>query len=177
MGPMAGTWICRRCGGPSDVGVAPDASGHCERCVESSEFGAARAAAGLPPPGASGEEFRRGVVARLRAYYAVARELVDAKASSDPHHEHLEWILGTRSNPAQDDAGLEAGVSELVVLWLEDLASDLDGSIGLTRTPNRVGGRHPAAGRRESAARGLRVATRDFADAFLTDRLQAVGCP
>lgn len=176
MGLMAGNWICRRCGGPSDVGVAPDASGHCERCIESTEFRAARAAAGLPPPGACGEEFRRGVVARLRAYYSAARELVDARDADEPHHVHLEWILGTRSDPDRDDAGLDTEISEVVVLWLEDLATDLDGSMGVPRTLNRAGGSPPAEGQRESAARGLRVATRDFADAFLTGRTAAV-CP
>jgi hypothetical protein len=129
----------------------------------------------VPSPGASGEEFRRGLVARLRAYYAAARELVDAKDPGEPHHENLEWILGTRRDPHRDDAGLDAEISELVVLWLEDLASDLDGSQGVTRTPNRAGIRHPAEGRRASAARGLRVATRDFADAFVTNRSEA-GC-
>jgi hypothetical protein len=124
----------------------------------------------LPPREAPTEAFRRGVVARLRAYYAVARELVDANKADGAHHDHLEWILGTRSDPDRDDAGLDAEVSVLVVLWLEDLALDLDGSIGLPRTPDRAGLRHPAERRRESAARGLRLATRDFADAFVMDR-------
>ena len=170
MGLSPGTWICRRCGGRSQIGVAPDAVGHCERCIESSGLVIARAAAGLPHPLASGEEFRRGVVARLRAYYAAARELVDANDSGEPHHVHLEWILGTRSDPDRDDAGIDSGVSELVVLWLEDLASELDGSMGVLRTPSRARDGRPAEGRRESAASGLRVATRDFADAFLTNR-------
>ena len=177
MGLSPGTWICRRCGGRSDLGIAPDASGHCERCVEACEFATTRGAGRLPSPGASGEEFRRGVVARLRAYYAAARELVDADDSGEPHHVHLEWILGTRSDPQRDDAGLDSGVSELVVLWLEDLASHLDDSTDVlgAPNPNRAPNRHRAQGRRESAVRGLRVATRDFADAFVTNRA-AAGC-
>jgi hypothetical protein len=125
----------------------------------------------------TGEKFRRGVVARLRAYYSAARELVDAKESVEPHHGHLEWILGTRSNPDRDDAGMDARTSELVVLWLEDLALDLDVSIGVTITPKHAEGRLPAAGRRKSAAQGLRDATRAFAQAFRTEHAKAEGCP
>ena len=164
MGLLRGPWTCSKCGGRSDVGVAPDASNRCERCAELSVL-------------ETREEFRRGVVARLRAYYSVARELVDAKKSVEEHHGHLEWILGTKGNPDRDHAGLDARTSELMVLWLEDLASDLDVSVGVIITPKHAAGRRPAEGRRESAAKGLREATREFADAFLTDRVQEAGCP
>ena len=137
--------FCATCFEVFEVGVSPDPTGRCERCRD-------RCAAS-----------RRGIVGRLRAYYAAAREFVDTSTFGDPHHAHLEWILGSRRRPDRDDASFAVEVSEVMVLWLEDLASEVESATG-------AAGRLRVPGRRESAARGLRAATRDFADAFLPER-------
>ena len=160
-------WKCRRRIG---AGLAPDSSGHCELCAETSSFAGWEVDDGDRPSGASDETFRLSVVARLRACYAAARDLVDPTECADSHREHLEWILGSRSNPDRDDASIGVGVSALMVLWLEDLISDLDRSTGGLRTLPRLGSAVTAQDRRLSVARGLRIATRDFAAAFVADR-------
>lgn len=154
------------------MGVAPGAGSRCERCLEVSYLeadagGAADGHRGLRP---SGDAFRRAIVGRLRAYYAAALELVRAEDPGAAREEHLEWILGPGSNPERDDARLGIRVSELVVLWLEDLASELDGPGSATGARVIGKSRVLAGGRRESAARGLRAATCEFADAFLLGR-------
>ena len=165
-------WKCRRRIG---AGLAPDASGHCELCAETSAFDALEVDDGDRPSQVS-DDTLRSLVARLRACYAAARDLVDATDSADSHREHLEWILGTRSDPNRDDASIGVGVSRLIVLWLEDLVSDLDRSTAGLRTLPRSGSAITAQDRRRSAARGLRMATREFAVAFLEDR-HAAGSP
>jgi hypothetical protein len=70
---------------------------------------------------------------------------------------HLEWILGPRRNVLHDRAKFQTELAELVVLWLEDLAVELNAASAT-----------PAAGaRRRLAAQSLQAATRDFAAAFL----------
>ena len=166
-------WKCRRHIG---AGIAPDPSGHCELCAETfavdiTAFDPSEVDDVVRPSRFS-DETLRSVVARLRACYAAARDLLDAN-DADPHHQHLEWILGTRSDPDRDDALIDAGVSSLIVLWLEDLVLHLDRSTGGLRTLPRSGTSVTAQARRHSAARGLRMATREFADAFLEDRRSA----
>jgi hypothetical protein len=148
---------CRTCGREIDRGVAPGAAGNCERCWEESvSVGSA-------------ESRRRGVVQRLRGRYAEAQEWIIPGLSASPH-SNLEWILGLRSSH-RDDAALEASVCELVVLWLEDLALELEHP-DVAKPPGRsvVG-----AQERLVAAEELRVATRDFAEAFLASRVDS--CP
>jgi hypothetical protein len=176
MGLVPRAWVCSKCGCRSDAAVAPDGWGRCERCAESSIVEKARV---------SREDSRKGAVARLRAYYSAARGLVDARDSraldatdsGEPHHVHRDWILGSRSDSDRDDSGVEAGISELMILWLEDLAADLESaSTGASGTSRAAVGRRPD-GRLESAARGLREATRDFAQAFRTEPAKAASCP
>ncbi len=144
---------CRTCGRKIDSGVAPGAAGNCERCRE--ESGSVRGA----------ESRRRGVVQRLRGRYAEAQEWIIPGVSASPH-SHLEWILGVRSSH-RDDAALETSVCELVVLWLEDLALELEHRDVAKPVVGAQG--------RLVAAEELRVATRDFAEAFLDPCLD--GCP
>jgi len=149
---------CRTCGREIDRGVAPGAAGNCERCRE--ESASVRGA----------ESRRRGVVQRLRGRYADAQEWIVRGASSSPH-SHLDWILGVRRGAHRDDAVLETSVCELVVLWLEDLALELEHpDLAKPRGRSAVG---PQG--RLVAAEELRVATRDFAEAFLGPRMD--GCP
>jgi hypothetical protein len=182
MGPVHQTWICRQCGTRSEICVAPDASGRCERCIETSGFERSaeppRAANTLPLPDEIVDNVvRRRVVARLRARYAAARDLVSPAESDVPSHAHLEWILGARRHPDRDDANLSESTSELIVLWLEDLVLALDGPVPAPCVLGSVASQVPAGDSRETAALGLRVATRDFASTFLTPRAQTVGGP
>jgi hypothetical protein len=168
MGPGHGTWTCRKCGRRSEVSVAPDASGRCERCIETAGF--ERPAPGLAGSDEIGDDARRRqVIARLRASYAEARDLVEAERPEAPPHAHLEWILGARRHPDRDDTNFETGFSELMVLWLDDLVLELDGPVPASFSSG-VARLVPAGGSRESAASGLRSATRAFAEAFLTRR-------
>ena len=113
---------------------------------------------------------RRGIVGRLRERYSEAREIVSAREPDADHHGNLDWILGVRRDRAQDDAMWDSRVAELVVLWLEDFLLELD---GLAFAPFRSGlVATPASSEdsRRSVARALRNATREFAEAFLTER-------
>ena len=153
MGFVPNRPCCRTCGRKIDSGVAPGAAGNCERCRE--ESGSVLGA----------ESRRRGVVQRLRGRYAEAQEWIIPGVSPSPHSQ-LEWILGVRSS-RRDDAALETSLCELVVLWLEDLALELehrDAAKPVVAAPGRL-----------VAAEELRVATRDFAEAFLDPCLD--GCP
>lgn len=153
--------VCSKCGDFFEVGLAPDSDGRCDRCMEA--FAAQRVRPAAEIRGSSGE-----ALSRLRAYYSAAREFVDARVSGDSHHAHLEWILGSRSHPDRDES-IRGDVSEAMVLWLEDLASEIEVSTGAAGAHPRTAGRFPGHLRRESAARGLRVATRDFANALRAD--------
>ena len=110
---------------------------------------------------------KRGVVARLRQRYGEARGASMSDEADLEHSAHLEWILGAQRNLLRDEAAFDPRVSELVVLWLQDFAKRLDDREGAP----------PAEDSRREAARDLRAATTDFADAFLVPRLSAVGQP
>jgi hypothetical protein len=101
----------------------------------------------------------RAIVVRLRERYAEARELVSLEPAWEPSHAHLEWILGPRRNRELDFVPLGREISELVVLWLEDLALELEAEPGA--------GPEWDAGTRQSVAQTLRSATRDFAGTLL----------
>ena len=93
------------------------------------------------------------MVARLRARYGEARGLVAPAEGS----AHLEWILGPLRNVQPDRATFQTELAELVVLWLEDLAGELNAESAA-----------PEAGpQRQRAAASLQAATREFAAAFL----------
>jgi len=146
-----GEWKCRNCGRAGEPVVGAEDAVRCESCADE----ASRPSASGQPVG---DPQMRRVVARLRERYAEARELVSA---TEPH-SNLEWILGAQRNLDRDDSVLDTAVAEAVVLWMEDLASELDNSpVGA--------GDHAAIERsrsREATAKGLRSATREFALAF-----------
>ena len=137
--------------------------------------------AGEPSDASSGklvdDTRKRGVVARLRERYGEARGLVSREEAYPQPHAHLEWILGTQRNLGQDEATLDTGVSELVVLWLQDLAQELD--IQALPPSASASGESviPAADSRQAVAHDLRTATRDFAKAFLRPRAGSVEAP
>jgi len=107
---------------------------------------------------------KRQVVARLRKEYGEARGLV----SRAQPYAHLEWILGLHRDLARDDAAFETGVSELVVLWLQDLAGELDSGVTPQDTTGSEEGPVPPSSSRQAVAERLRNATREFAVAFLS---------
>jgi hypothetical protein len=148
--------ICRTCGRPIDRGVAP--AGNCERCGEEAS------------PLGGADSRRRGIVDRLRGRYAEAQEWVIAGSESASPHANLDWILGARRGTG-DGGSLDTSVSRLVVLWLEDLALELEHPEQAARVRGGVGS--PA---RRAAAEKLRIATRDFADVFLKPGSDRCGC-
>lgn len=149
-------WNCKSCGRQNENAAAPGEALKCEYCTETSSSRL--------------DTRKREVVARLRARYGEARELVAGEQPYAASYGHLEWILGTRRNLDQDESAFAIGVSELVVLWLQDLALELDGP-GLPPSARDAGeSATSAAGSRQAAAQSLRAATHDFAEAFLSSR-------
>jgi hypothetical protein len=65
---------------------------------------------------------KRESLVHLQERYVEAQKLV----SSEKPYANLEWILGGRRNVTQDPLGLESGTIELVALWLQDLAGEID---------------------------------------------------
>lgn len=108
----------------------------------------------------SGDGKKREALVELRDRYVEAREL----GSSLESHTNLEWILGARRNPTQDPLGFETNTIEVVALWLQDLAIDLE-----RRLPVEVAAE---PGRETSVADDVRRAMaqnlRDATDRFLT---------
>jgi hypothetical protein len=89
---------------------------------------------------------RRDAFLELRETYAEAQRLVPQEGS----YEELQWILGTRRDATLNPPTLRTKTIELVALWLQDLASEMD-----RRLPGRG-----------EIARDLRDATARFLAAF-----------
>jgi hypothetical protein len=104
---------------------------------------------------------KRESLVRLQERYVEAQKLV----SSQEPYANLEWILGGRRNVTQDPLGLELGTIELVGLWLQDLAIEID-----RRLPRPTSEGLDSAGTSHSRAhelvQGLRDATERFLVAF-----------
>jgi hypothetical protein len=167
-------WTCENCGRRNKTAVVPGGTMKCEYCTE--VFSAGREA---PSTRLHDEDTRkRGVVARLRERYSEAREFVPWESPPDAEsYAHLEWILGKQSNPEHDETALGTEVSELVVLWLQDLARELDNRSFFPGAPGSNGGATSTADVRQAAAESLRTATRDFAEAFLSTHPSPVTQP
>jgi hypothetical protein len=106
---------------------------------------------------AAGERERRTVLARLRDRYEEAR----AMASPDEPHANLDRLIGSSERPGFEPADIDFGMAQVALLWLQDLARELDGE------PLPTVGTVTEGHDRQGAARGLRFATEDFAEAFL----------
>jgi len=114
------------------------------------------------------ETRKRDVVARLREQYRHACGFLSSEPTADsPSFAHLEWILGKQRNPDEDGAALGAEVSQLVVLWLEDLVLELDNRT-FPDSASSDGDVASSGNSRQAAAEGLRTAARTFAEAFLS---------
>lgn len=151
---------CKSCHRRMAVGVAPDPSGNCERCAELAIVARVSASPEVPERVMTTDEDspRRAIVDRLRRRYEEAKRVVAAEPPPETDHSHLDWILGSRRSPDRNDAEFDTEISELVVLWLDDLVRQLDGWSSPSDTSC-------------SAVRDLRSATREFAQAFLAPRV------
>jgi DNA-directed RNA polymerase subunit RPC12/RpoP len=156
MASGATKWNCRNCGRANKTALAADGATACQYCTEVVR---AKAPAGKAVQVAS----NRQIVDRLRQRYSQARDIV---SPAEPH-AHLEWILGPLRNRERDEAGFEVGLAELVVLWLQDFAMELDLPTPAQPDAGAVPSEGSAAGPRQAAVHGLRAATREFAVAFL----------
>lgn len=157
-------WTCLNCGRGNETAVADAETLTCEYCAEVFSANPEAASNSLLDDDAR----RRGVVARLRQRYDEAREFVLSGPPLDAQaHEHLEWILGKQGNPERGGAVLGTEVSELVVLWLQDLARELDSQAFFPGAPDSDDGAASTSGVRQAAADGLRTATRDFEEEFI----------
>ena len=148
---------CRVCGRPKQTEI-PEGQGRCAEC----------AAAVLPAPGDPFREGeRRTVLARLRERYAEVR----AMASAEEPHANLDWLIGSSPRPGFVPGSMDVERAQVVLLWLQDLTRELE-----DEAPPMAG----AAARgpdRQGAARGLRTATKDFAEAFLPPPPDCAGSP
>ncbi len=168
-------WVCRNCGRRNKTVAAASGAQTCEYCTEVTggavagalEAGVAGGPSGAPSLDPLGDTRKRGVVARLRQSYGEALGASIPRESDPQHSAHLEWILGPRRDLLRDEAALDPRVSELVVLWLQDFAQQLDDRQDVA----------PAEDFRHEAARDLRAATTEFAEAFLSLRPRPEGQP
>jgi hypothetical protein len=105
---------------------------------------------------------KQQVLAQLRDRYREARKLV----SSTKPYANLEWVLAAMRNPDQTASYWADRTIELVALWLEDLAADIDRPFPQEVT-GEIGESVLSAYRaRRSLAQGLRDATGGFVAAF-----------
>ena len=149
-------WTCRKCGRSKETGL-PEERGRCDECAGPVE---------IPPGAAIGEEGeRRTVLARLKQRYDEAREM----ASSEEPHANLDWLIGSSERPGFEPADFDVTTAQVALLWLQDLARELDGE-ALPAVRSAAGGQD-----RQGAARGLRTAIEDFAEAFLTPAPDSAG--
>jgi len=173
MKTVQGKWTCGKCGLSNEAAVIAGWVIRCEFCAEPFHT-----TPGAPLESAFDEHRKRAVVARLRERYSEAREFAPSVPPPDAESfAHLEWILGKQRNPEQDEATLSVEVSELVVLWLQDLARELDNPAFVPGPPVPNSAAASTAGVRQAAADDLRTATRDFAEAFLSPQPSPVGEP
>jgi hypothetical protein len=114
-----------------------------------------------------GDAEKREALVELRDRYVEARELGPSseRGPYGEHHANLEWILGARRNPTQDPLGFETKTIELVALWLQDLAVELDRRLPTAQAEPK-GDALVANEARLSVVRELRDATERFLVAF-----------
>jgi hypothetical protein len=149
------SWICRKCGRSNDVTVARAETAACEFCAQ---------AAPRDHVASTEEAPRHQIVARLAKEYGEARKL----ASGTEYHVNLEWILGGQRDLERDALARDRDMAQLALLWLHDLARELDPEVSDSPASDlREGG--SSAADRQAAAGSLRAAAREFAEAFLTE--------
>ena len=102
------------------------------------------------------ESARQSTLADLWDRYAEAQEVATPGRTSS----NLEWILGPRDNRFQHAAGLDARMMDLLGLWLDNLAAEIDEPVLL------IAGGSPHRAEALSLAERLRAATKAFLVAF-----------
>lgn len=142
MDPTLQVPTCPICGGSNPAPLGPEET-PCGDCLQNST---------------TSETQRREIGARLRAQYGEAAELVSRTKS----YANLDWIIGGRRNSNRDSIALDREMAQLALLWLQDLARELDGE--LPPPPACDSEVSPASALRREAASRLRIATREFAD-------------
>ncbi len=105
---------------------------------------------------------KREALVKLQDRYAEAREL----GSTGESHANLEWILGARRNSTQDPLGFETKAIELVALWLQDLAIELDRRLPKPLAAELEESALSSHEARQAVAQKLRDATERFLVAF-----------
>jgi hypothetical protein len=146
--PILQKWTCRSCGRTKETELHPE-QGRCDECARPVQS---------RPGDAAWEQERRTVLVRLRERYDEVRRMV----SLEEPHSNLDWLIGSSDRPDFEPADIDADMAQVAVLWLQDVARELDGEA--LPTVGAIAGGHDRPG----AARGLRTATEDFAEAFLT---------
>jgi hypothetical protein len=142
------SWKCSSCGRSGAAVAALDATGRCQSCAD---------------PNTSGYATKEQVLAQLRDRYREARKLV----SSTRPYANLEWVLAAMRNPDQTASYWADRTVELVALWLEDLAAEIDRLFPQEVTGEIAEGALSAYRARRSLAQGLRDATGGFVAAYL----------
>jgi hypothetical protein len=112
--------------------------------------------------GPASDAEKREALVELRDRYVEAR----GDGASGEKHSNLDWILGARRNPTQDPLGFETKTIELIALWLQDLAVELDRRLTTPPRAEAGDGALAALEARKSVARELRDATERFLVAF-----------
>lgn len=107
------------------------------------------------------DDEKRESLVDVRARYAEAQKLV---SSSFPYG-NLEWILGGRRNLTQDPLSLATNTIELIGLWLQDLAVELEQRLPPPSGEAEAEPLSPDAVR-QLVAQSLRDATERFLVAF-----------
>lgn len=166
MDPILRKWKCRQCGLWNEAPADAEHTVSCEVC-------ACRAVLEAPAETASRDEeaLRSHALSRLSDRYAEARELV----SPTEAHANLEWIIGARRNLAWDGVAFDRDMAQLALLWLQDLARELDGEAPPTPAPVPDEAAEWTVDPRRAAARRLRMATRDFAEVVADGRAGGTG--
>jgi hypothetical protein len=142
------SWTCSECG-RSDLGVtAWDAAGTCKCCADSNS--------------SSGDAAKQQVLGRLQERYLDARKLFSSRRS----YASVEWVLAAMRTPDRTASYWADATIELVALWLEDLAVDIDRAFPEEVTGEIAEGALSAYRAHRSLAQGLRDATEGFVAAF-----------
>ncbi len=105
---------------------------------------------------------KRKALSRLQDRYGEARGLV----SSDEAHSDLEWILGPKRNRDQRLTDLDEKMIQIIALWLQDLASEVDRALPQEPTDAADETARSALEARLCVATNLREAAEGFAVAF-----------
>ena len=142
------SWKCSRCG-RSDAGVAGlDPARRCQSCAG---------------PNTSGDDAtKQQVLAQLRDRYREARKLV----SSTKTCANLEWVLAAMRNPDQTGSFWADRTVEMVALWLESLAVEIDRLFPQEVTGEIAEGALSAYRAHRTLVHDLRDATEGFVAAY-----------